>query len=92
MGYLYLFAHVVALTFDLDHSLDFWSSVRYVDDPYACKRHDHRSVGLKDRVETNGRTRPIALLSLLTWSLITRFLSARDRGTYVTVEQSFLCS
>jgi len=61
----------VLLTFKLtlDRDLGFQSLTSYGHDPYMCK-NGQRSVGSKATVETDGRTRPIAVLCPLMRSVI----------------------
>ena len=61
----------VLLTFKLtlDRDLGFQSLTSYGHDPYMCK-NGQRSVGSKAAVETDGRTRPIAVLCPLMRSVI----------------------
>ena len=49
----------------LAHCLDFLSTATYGHDPCTRKNQNQRSVGAKDTVKTDGRTRPIALLVFL---------------------------
>jgi len=63
------------------YHLDFQSPARYGRDPYTCKSRGQRSVGSKDRVETNGRTDPtdrITITRSLNILSPARRITARD--------------
>ena len=53
----------LTLTLTLTYDLDFQSSTSYNHDPYTRKKSRSKVSWFKGRVETNGRTRPIAVPS-----------------------------
>ena len=63
-----LLSLTVILVFILTYGPDFQFLVSYSYDPLTCRNQGQRSVGSKDRVETNGRTTFFSFLACTTSS------------------------
>ena len=79
------------LTLTLTYDLDFQSPASYGHDPYRRINWGHRSGGPEDRMETGGRTRPIAVSSLLVRSVIIFGQLSGTDGGFTTLREGAVC-